>query len=252
MRNGRCLVASMFLVSVSVAAGAHAADEPLTAMQTAVACAIPPTIDLPAPDALRIVGAQDTAPRLLYGPDDLLVIEGGTARNLELGQRFFVRRTDWFGPYGGGTGPHATRTAGWIRIVAVNETTSMAAVEHVCTGMMEGDYLEPFVAPAVPATANRNDASGDLDFKDLGHVGYGERLRTTGGIGDFMLIDRGADQNTETGARFAVYRDVHKPGVPLAPVGEAVVVSVGRALSVVRITAARDAIDRGDFIVPRR
>jgi hypothetical protein len=49
-----------------------------------------------------------------------------------------------------------------------------------------------------------------------------------------------------------VYRDVHKPGVPLAPVGEAVVVSVGRALSVVRITAARDAIDRGDFIVPRR
>jgi len=66
-----------------------------------------------------------------------------------------------------------------------------------------------------------------------------------------MLIDRGADQGVAPGARFAVYRDVHA-GVPLSSVGEAVVVSIGKTMSLARITRSRDAIVSGDYVVARK
>ena len=40
-----------------------------------------------------------------------------------------------------------------------------------------------------------------------------------------MLIDWGQEQGLTPGARFAIYRDVGVAGVPLASVGEGVVIS---------------------------
>jgi hypothetical protein len=250
VRSSRCFVGVVLVVLSSSAATGRAAEAPSAASQMALGCALPPSIDPPA-GALHISGAQDTALRLVYGPHDLLVVDGGTSSNVQLGQEFFARRTDWFGPSGGAQ-PHTIRTAGWVRIVAVNETTSIAAVVHSCTGIMRGDYLETFVAPVVPDNMERVDTSGDLDFKSLGRVGFGERLRTNAGIGDFMLIDRGGEEGAEPGSRFAVYRDLHDPAMPLASIGEAVVVTVAPHMAVVRITAARDTIVRGDYVVPRK
>ena len=66
-----------------------------------------------------------------------------------------------------------------------------------------------------------------------------------------MLIDRGADYNVAVGSHFAIYRDREVTGLPLTPIGEATVVSVGPTLSVVRITQARDAVLTRDVVVPR-
>ena len=67
-----------------------------------------------------------------------------------------------------------------------------------------------------------------------------------------MLIDPGENGSLQPGARFAVYRDLHKPGLPLASVGEGVVVSVGKSMVLTRITRSRDAIVTGDYVVPRK
>jgi hypothetical protein len=40
--------------------------------------------------------------------------------------------------------------------------------------------------------------------------------------------------------------------LPLAVIGEAVVVSSSASLSVVQVTSARDVVRAGDFVVPRR
>ena len=212
---------------------------------------MPASLDLPPSDALHVVGAQDTVPRAIYGSGDLLVIDGGTSRELQTNQRFFVRRAEWPGEHGPGAA-HAIATAGWLRIVAVNETTAIAAIEHVCMDISEGDYLEPFVRPELPANAGVADSRGDLNFDALGRIMHGERLRASGGIGDFMLIDRGSDLGATPGARFAVYRDLRQGGIPLTAIGEAVVISVSPSSSVVRITQARDAVRSGDYIVPRK
>ena len=43
-------------------------------------------------NAPRVVGGQDPAPRALYGARDLIVIDAGTARGVQISQRYFVRR----------------------------------------------------------------------------------------------------------------------------------------------------------------
>src|SRR5439155_16690899 len=140
----------------------------------------------------------------------------------------------------------------WIRIVAVNESTGIALVEHACGGIMADDYLEPFVAPTIPAGADRDDASGEPDFKALGRVLAGNGDRSAAGPGDFMLIDRGTANGVVPGARFAVYRDVNAAGMPLAAIGEIVVISTGPDTALTRITRARDAVLSGDYVARRK
>jgi hypothetical protein len=248
LRSSRIVIALAVLVSTEGAVAAQVTGDKLSPIQTAVACALPPFLAAPRPAVLRVIGAQDTVRRSIFTNIDLLVVSGGTKAGVELGQRFFVRRPMTFG----GRQDHAVHTSGWIRIVAVNDTTSIAAVDFTCSDISEGDYLEPFVVPLVPDDAIRNDPSGEPNFAALGRVLYRTDEYSTAAPGDFTLIDRGSDHDTELGARFAIYRDLRAGGLPLASVGEGIVVSVGKRLSVLRITAARDAIQSGDFVVPRK
>ena len=100
--------------------------------------------------------------------------------------------------------------------------------------------------------ADASAPDGELDFTALSHVLGGSEHRDMGGAGDLMMIDRGTDQGVAPGARFAVYRDVKVGGLPLASVGEAVVISTGKTNSVVRLTRTRDVVQVGDFLVPRK
>ena len=252
MRRHSILSTVLLTLAVSTAHAQIPADS-LTLPQTLVACAPPPTTSRGTPsDALRVIGAQDTVPRSLFGPRDLLVINGGTAKGAQLGQQYFVRRRVGFGMVYGDRSPHTVRTAGWIRIVAANDTTAIAIVDHSCDGIVSGDYLDPFVAPAVPAGIDRPDTAGALDFSSLGRVIFGDEERTSGASGDYMLIDRGADRGVVPGSRFAIYRDLGVAGLPLASIGEAAVVATGPTMALVRINVARDAVRSGDFVVPRK
>ena len=96
----------------------------------------------------------------------------------------------------------------------------------------------------------------------MGRVLFGDEEHSTAGAGDYMLIDRGTDKGLTPGARFAIYRDVHRwmrdysstplGQLPLASIGEGVVVTTGESMSVLRIVSARDAVLRGDYVVPRK
>jgi peptidoglycan-associated lipoprotein len=149
--------------------------------------------------------------------------------------------------------PRAEDTVGWLTIVAVNQQSALATIDFACTGIVSGDHLEPYVAPALPPDIDRTDASGELDFSMLASVMYGEKGRVLGGPGDFMLADMGQNQGVQPGARFAIYRDVYlSQQVPPVPVGEAVVVSTVADNSLIRLTQTRDAIRMGDRLVARK
>ena len=255
MRPSRLLhvVAFIAVAFVALAAGRTDAqtDAPLSAIETAVACAPTTSTDGPPDHALHVIAAQDTVARSLFGTRDLLVIDGGTNAGVQLGQQFFIRRAS---ATGGAYGRPARgiHTVGWLRIVAVNDSTAIASVDHVCGGILRMDYLEPFVTPVVPAGAERDEVSGEPDFSSLGRVLGANESRSTAGAGDFVLIDRGSEQGVTAGTRFAIYRDIGAGGVPLASIGEAVVITVGRTLALTRITRSRDAVQRGDYVAPRR
>lgn len=249
-------VADLFLAAALVAAtaGIGSAQPVATAytpLEIAVACAPPPTLEVPS-TRFRIVGTQDVVPRTTYGTRDLLVINGGTNAGVQLGQEFFIRRANRFGMSYGAPAAHGARTLGWLHVVAVNDTTAVASLDHVCAAIARDDYLEPFVAPAVPDGADRDEATGEPDFNDMGRILVGSENRSAMGAGDFALIDRGSEQGVKPGARFALYRDVRVAGMPLATVGEIVVISTSPKAALTRITRARDAVVPGDYVAPRK
>jgi hypothetical protein len=244
---------------------AQAQDQPpdvkLSPMQLSIACAVPPATVVPGAATLHVIGAQDTIPRTTFAERDLLVIDAGTDKGVQLDQQYFVRRPVRPGLLTGLV-RRAIQTAGWIRIIAVNETTAIASVTQTCTAIEAGDYLDPFVAPPVVPELASIDKSIEPDFKDMGRVLFGDEEHSTVASGDYMLIDRGTDKGLKPGARFAIYRDVHHwmrddrtmalGQLPLASIGEGVVVTTGETMSVLRIVSARDAIYRGDYVVPRK
>jgi len=234
-----------FALMTSTAAVAAAQN----ALQLGAGCAPRAAAALPPVDALRLIGAQDSVARQLFGPGDLVIIGGGRARGVALGQQFFVRR-----PAQGTSrrGPRAVTTSGWIRVVAVDDTTAIALVDFACDGLLPGDHLEAYVPPALPLDANRTDTQGELDFSAPGRLLFGDNERTAGATGDFMVTDIGETRGAAPGMRFAIYRDVNAPGLPLAVVGEAIVVFTDAETSVVRLTRTRDAIYGGDLLIPRR
>jgi hypothetical protein len=249
MRFFRPAVVASILLVLAGAASAQTESRALTPFETAVACAPPASLSRPENATRRVAGVQDTVPREVYGQNDLLIVDGGTNAGVQLGQEFFVRR-----PIVAGTasGPRGILTLGWVRIVAVNDSTAIASVEHFCDAINRLDYLEPFTQPSVAAGLDRDDSSGELDFSSLGRVLSGVENREIAGRGEWLVIDRGTDQGVAPGARFAVYRDLRVDGLPLASVAEGVVISTAKTTSVARITRARDAVTSGDYVVPRK
>jgi hypothetical protein len=245
----RVTLAAMFLVFGAFTAQGQTPAPVLSALETAAACA-PPVNYTDAPyDALRIIGSQDPLPRSLFGDRDLLVIGGGTASGIQLGQQYFIRRTIAFGASDRGRG---ARTLGWLRVVAINDSNAIAIVDHACGGIMNTDYLAAFVAPVIPPGADRNEPTGEPDFTTLGHIVVGDEDRNVVGMGDFVLIDWGSQQGLTPGARFSIYRDAGVGGMPLNNVGEGVVIAIGSAMAQARITRTRDAVFSGDYIALRK
>ena len=249
----RCLLNSTCLLASAIPAFAQTETTPMSSLEISLACSAPASLARPAATTPRVIGSQDTVARRLLDPRDLLVVNSGLAAGIQLNQRFFVRRENGFGTaYGHNT--LSSRTLGWIRIIAVDNATAIATVEHSCDGMMAMDYLEPFVAPVVPAEAiNDTDAKrGEPDFAVLTRVLAGNEDRRTAAPGDFVMLETGVGSSLTPGTSLAIYRYVRVPGLPLASVGDAVVVSVGENVALARIMRARDAVLTGDYMAVRK
>jgi hypothetical protein len=227
------------------------AQEPLSALQRTVACAVPPMVGPPPQTVAHVLGSQDPVDRTVFGPGDSLVLDN-PQRALEVGQQYFVRRPVTHGRPDVTPDQRAVKTSGWLRIAAVDDALAIADIEQACDTVSVGDYLEPFISPDVSALRLELDRSGELVIDEAAHVLFGDDERVTGAIGEFMLIDRGSEEGVTYGTRLAIFRDKALPGLPLAPVGEAIAISVAPHLSLVRILEARDVVMSGDLAAPRR
>ena len=245
------LAATIALAGTATVASAQA-PEPLTAAQVSVACAPPPVLSMEPSDALRIAGSQDVVTRSNFGTPELLVLSAGSARGLQINQQFFVRRLFRTAETLHDKVPHTVQTAGWVRIVAVNAAMAIASPDHICSEIREGDYLEAFVAPALPAgDISAPVTQGELDFKNYSRVLYGASQKRSAGTSEYVMIDHGADRNITVGAHFGVWRDLQTNGIPLTAIGEATAVNVGPSMSLLLVTKARDAVFSNDVVVPR-
>jgi hypothetical protein len=200
--------------------------------------------------SLRISGGQDSVTRRVWGPGDLITINAGTQNGIEVGQQYLVRRIQFTeGRRLSYENPANIRTAGWIRIYAVDDTMSLATIEYACDTINTGDYLAPFELPVVPRPSTERVKPQRGNY---GRILAGNDRRRTFGKGDLFVIDRGSDHGVTHGARFVIYRDKGEAENFLFELGEAVVVEVRPETSTLQGTLSRDAFTSGDYAAIRK
>ena len=213
-----------------------------------IACA---PISLPAKptDGLRVIGGSVPG-RYLFGPGDGLIVNAGTAQGLQKGQQYFVRRyvRDQFTPMYTDFSPHSVHTVGWITIVDAKNDLSVATVTHACDGIMDGDYLEPFVEPVYPPAA----LAGAPDYEHPGRIVLGDEKRQIGAANSLMLMNRGTDHDVRAGQTVTIFRETMGGKGPLLEVGQGTVLSVRAQTSLIRIDATREAVYLGDLAAIHR
>ena len=214
----------------------------------ALACA-PAIADDTPPVPLHITGGQDAFVRRNFAPGDLVTINAGTQNGIAVGQEFFIRRVQTDRSSVSRTTPGMIRTAGWLRVYAVDEAMSLATVEHACDSIEVGDYLEPFVLPQMPPVSNDKPKA---ERDNYARVMAGVDRRRSFAKGDFFTIDRGSSQGVSPGTQFVIYRDNHAAQNFLFDLGEAVAVDVRQDTSTLQVTLSRDAFTEGDYVAQRK
>jgi hypothetical protein len=251
-----CILLAGALAAASSAAAQRAPLPGATALPPEVlslACA--PSLTYEAPDAaLRVTGGQDSFVRRINAPGDLITISAGADQGITEGQEFYVRRVYTPGQKTiSREAPATVRTAGWIRVWAVDPGMSLATVTYACDSIEIGDFLEPFALPQMPA-ASATSAKPEKD--NYGRVMSGADRRRSFGKGDYFVLDRGSDQGVRPGSQFVVFRNKHERGVQqpdnfLYELGEAVAVDVKPDASTLLVTMSRDAFTEGDLVAMR-
>ena len=263
-----CLTAGLLAAASPLLAQRGPAPEMTHLPADVIAQACAPALAFERPlQSLLITGGQDSVTRHVYGPGDLVTINAGSDNGIEVGQEYYVRRVQ--GPLGTSMSrstPGTIRTAGWVRVYAVEKTMSLATISHACDAMEIGDYLEPFTVPHLTA-ADANPPKAQRD--NYGHILIGSDRRTMFAKNDFFTVDRGSDHGVTLGARFIIYRDKRKTETTKVPVtnelpntvitpeflyelGEAVVVDVKPELSTLQAMSARSAFISGDYVALRK
>jgi hypothetical protein len=264
MSSNRCSVSRLFVslaatsLVTSFLAGAAHAQLPITATEirqavrnyaSELACGARATAIPPA--AVVRIGHGREHGKTLFGPGDPIIVLGGTSQGLRVGQDYFVRRVtqDRFTePGSDGVPTISIHTAGWIRIVEAAPDAAIATITRACGGMQEGDYLEPFEMPVVPATAQGTEP----DYANPGRLLLGDDRRQMGATGDLMVFDRGSDHGVRNGQRLTIFRQTVGGAGPVVRVGNATAMIVSAETTVVRIDRTTDAIYVGDFVAIHR
>jgi hypothetical protein len=200
---------------------------------------------------LRITGGQDTQVRESYTQGDFVTINAGRNQGIQIGQEFLVRRVQTTrSPLATPQPPRNIRTAGWIKVYAVDDDLALATITYSCDAMRVNDYLEPMTlpTPVVPGPV-----AGKPDKTNYARVVTGNDRRFEFSPGDFFVIDQGSAQGVTPGAQFVIYRWRKKtPENFLAAIGEAVATSVQADSATLSITVARDAIVPSDLVAMRK
>jgi hypothetical protein len=205
----------------------------------------PHAVVQPALPSLRIMGGRDLR-KALFGTGEIVILSGGTAQGMRAGQEYVARRVvkDEFALPIKGFVPVNVHTAARLRVVQVDENTAAATIVYACDGVEEGDYLEPFVPPVLPAAA----APGEPDYAQAATIVLADERRLLGSAGSMMVLDRGTAEGVRPGQRATIFRRALAGTGPILRVGEATVVVVRDETSVIRIDTSREAVEVGQLV----
>lgn len=237
----------ILLAALSLVLQAPAPASPAV-IREQIACA-PRSLAAPPLDRMRVAGSAVHG-RLMFAPGDAVIVNAGRAQGVQPGQQYYVRRYihDRFTPVSLDFQPYSIHTAGWLTIVDAKDTMSIAQITHACDGILEGDFLEPYVEPVEPAPA----LGGEPDFEHPGRIVMADERRQMGFEGLVMILNRGTDHSVRAGQTVTIYRETMSGRGPIIDVGRATVLTVGPQLSLIRIDSSHEPVYVGDLAAINR
>jgi hypothetical protein len=245
---------AMFTVAVLSAPGAYAQPQsprPAVVRDVAAELACAPNAVEALPAAPMTVAGGQIAGKFLFGAGETLLVRIGSTQGVRPGQEYFVRRVvpDRFTRgVSDGITLRSIHTAGWIRIVEVQGDTAVATITHACDAVTQGDYLETFEMPVVPAAT----ASGAPDFANPGRIILGDERRQMGAVGSMLVFDRGSDHGLRPGQRVTIFRPVPSGSGPVVRIGDGTAMVVRPETTTLRIDKSIDTIYVGDLVAIHR
>ena len=197
-------------------------------------------------ESFGIIRSRRTAAgKALYAAGDELLIDGGKASGLDVGQNVVARRG--YRTSADPKGVAGEHTAGLLQIVSADDRAAVAMVLYACDELLPGDWLAPFTPeplrtpepPGLPAY----DRAARILLTDAGQlIGAPRRL---------MVIDRGSDNAFRVGQRLTLFRPSPGGRGP-SVIGDAVIVAVRLDSATIRVQRATDVIALGDWAAPQR
>jgi hypothetical protein len=236
---------------IAAAPGLHA-QQPQAPLMSGItrelACA--PASPLIRPSSSIVVAEGRDAKKRLFGTGDALVIRGGTAQGLRVGNEYFVRRVvpDRYSEPLKGVFPVSVHTTGMVQILETQAEVAVAIITHACDGVIEGDYLEKFEMPLAPS----NQVGTAPDYTRPAHLILGDDRRQLASPGHFMVLDRGSDHGIRPGQKLTIFRTTLNGAGPVATIGSATVYTVQPETSIVKIESSLDAVYVGDLVAIHR
>jgi LysM domain len=197
-------------------------------------------------DDFKIFGSEEGDHKVGLATGDVVYLNRGSNDGVSPGDTYYTQRKV---PFNWGFDDTYVRRSGWLRILAVQEKTSMAVISQACLDVYVGDYLKPFepvpvpLLPAQPSADRMTPESGRMRGKivasldDLGTLGQGY----------LVSIDLGQKDGVVPGNVFTIYRYVYD-NAPRKVLGELAILTVQKNNATARIMTSLDYIDVGDLV----
>ena len=139
---------------------------------------------------------------------------------------------------------------GQVRVLSVQESTSIAEISSACTTVPVGAALKPFEAVPIPSERRTpmrpvNDPTSAESLADAPMVLYGKDGVFSLGQDHVVFVDRGESDGVEPGNIYTVYRR-NIEGHPPVVLGEVAILSVHPYSSLAKVIESRYPIYVGD------
>lgn len=200
-----------------------------------------------ADDDFRIFGSEEDGHKDGLSTGDIVYLNRGSQDGVSPGDTFYTQReVDFRSGHQGGS---YVRRSGWLRVLAVQEETSLGEIVQACLDVQVDDYLKPFEPIPVPLLpleepptrltpeTGRMRGTINASLDDLATLGQGY----------LVSIDLGQEDGVVPGNVFTIFRYLYD-GAPRKVLGTLAVLTVQREHSTARIMESVDYIIAGDLV----
>ena len=147
------------------------------------------------------------------------------------------------------------RYLGRVRVLSVQDATSIGEIVHSCYPIQIGTLLKPFEDAPIPLARRTglrgiNDPVSSEVLEEAPVITLAEGGNVTLGQGHLVFIDRGYDDDVTPGDIYTIYRLNGAQPLPMV-VGELAVLSVESGTALGKILESRFAVYVGDRLDPK-